>query len=69
MLYNKFITTVSPLYNSIIYFINILRWVRLCPLGTAATLGLLYQPQIIADGDCGAVGGIKTGRGNRNHWG
>jgi hypothetical protein len=36
------------------------------PLGTAATTGLLYQPQMIDDGDCGTVGGIKTGRGNRN---
>jgi hypothetical protein len=31
--------------------------VRLCPLGTVATTGLLYRPQIIDDGDCGAIGG------------
>jgi hypothetical protein len=40
--------------------------VRLSPLGTAATTGLLYQPQMIDDGDCRAIGGIKIGRGNRS---
>jgi hypothetical protein len=28
--------------------------------------GLLYQPQMIDGGDCGAVGGMKIGRGNRS---
>jgi hypothetical protein len=28
----------------------------------AATTGLLYQPRMINDGDCGEIGGIKTGR-------
>jgi hypothetical protein len=36
--------------------------VRLSPLGTTATVGLLYQPQMIDDGDCG----MKIGRGNRS---
>jgi hypothetical protein len=40
--------------------------VRLSPLGTAATTGLLYQPEMIDDGDCGKIGGIKLGRGNRS---
>jgi hypothetical protein len=35
------------------------------PLGTAATTDLLYQPQMTDDGDSGAVGGMKIGRGNR----
>jgi hypothetical protein len=35
-------------------------------LGTAATSGLLYKPQMIAEGDCGAIGGMKVGRGNRS---
>jgi hypothetical protein len=35
--------------------------VRLSPFGT----GLLYQPQMIDD-ECGAVGGIRIGRGNRS---
>jgi hypothetical protein len=49
----------------IIIFI-ILSGVRLSPLGIAATTGLLYQPQMIDDDDCGAIGGIKIGRGNRS---
>jgi hypothetical protein len=40
--------------------------VRLSPLGTAATTGLLYQPQMIGDGDCGEIGGMKIGRENRS---
>jgi hypothetical protein len=32
--------------------------VRLSPLGTAATSGLLYKPQMIDEGDCGAIGRI-----------
>jgi hypothetical protein len=41
-------------------------WVRLSPLRTAATIGLFCQPQMIDDGDCGAIGGMKIGRGNRS---
>jgi hypothetical protein len=40
--------------------------VRLSPLGTAATTGLLYRPQMMDDGDYGAIGRMKTSRGNRN---
>jgi hypothetical protein len=32
----------------------------------AATTGLLYQPRMIGDGDCGEIGGMKIGRGNRS---
>jgi hypothetical protein len=39
--------------------------VRLSPLGTSATVGLLYQPRMIDD-DYGAVGGMRIGRGNRS---
>jgi hypothetical protein len=38
--------------------------VRLSPLGTSATVGLLYQPRMIDD--YGAVGGMRIGRGNRS---
>jgi hypothetical protein len=38
--------------------------VRLSPLGTAATTGLLYQLQMIDDDECGAVGEMRIGRGN-----
>jgi hypothetical protein len=41
-------------------------WSQLSPLGTAATSGLLYQPQMISDGDCVETGGMKIGRGNRS---
>jgi hypothetical protein len=47
-----------------LFFFIILSGVRLSPLGTAATTGLLHQPQMIDDGDCGAIGGLKIGRGN-----
>jgi hypothetical protein len=49
-------------------FFIILSVVRLSPLGTAATTGLrvLYQPQVLDDGECGAIGGMKIGRGNRS---
>jgi hypothetical protein len=30
---------------------------------TAAISGLLYQPQMTGEGDCGASGGTKIGRG------
>jgi hypothetical protein len=46
-------------------FFIIVSGVRLSPLGTAATTGLLYKPQMIDDGDCGETGGMKIGRGNR----
>jgi hypothetical protein len=36
-----------------IIIIIIISGVRLSPLGTAATTGLLYKPQMIGDGDCG----------------
>jgi hypothetical protein len=39
---------------------------RLNPLGTAATIGLLYKPQMIDDGEYGAIGGMTIGRGNRS---
>jgi hypothetical protein len=49
-------------YNFFLFLVG----VRLSPLGTVATPGLLCQPQMIDDGDCGAVGGMKIGRGNQN---
>jgi hypothetical protein len=47
------------------FFIFIIGGVGLSP-GTAATSGLLYKPQMIDEGDCGAIGGMKIGRGNRS---
>jgi hypothetical protein len=50
----------------LLLFLFILSGVGLSPLGTAATFGLLYQPQTIDDGDCGVIVGIKTGKGSRS---
>jgi hypothetical protein len=36
------------------------------PASTAATSGLLYQPQMIGEGNYGAIAGIKIGKENRN---
>jgi hypothetical protein len=47
------------------FFTIILSGVRLIPLGTAATTGLFYQPQMINDGDREEIGGMKIGIGNR----
>jgi hypothetical protein len=48
------------------YFFLLLVGVGLSPLGTVATSGLLYKPQMIDEDDCGAIGGMKIGRGNRS---
>jgi hypothetical protein len=45
------------------YFFIIISGVGLSPLGTS---GLLYKPQMIDEGDCGAIGGMKIGGGNRS---
>jgi hypothetical protein len=38
-------------------------WVHLV---LRSLFGLLYQPQMIDDGDCGATGAMRIGSGNRN---
>jgi hypothetical protein len=62
------LSAFSVIYRSRKYYfiIIIISEVGLSPLGTAATSGLLYKPQIIDAGDCGAIGGMKIGRGNRS---
>jgi hypothetical protein len=50
----------------IIIIIIIIGGMGLSPLGTAATSGLLYKPQMIDEDDCGAIGGMKIGRENRS---
>jgi hypothetical protein len=47
------------------FFLVSLGGVRLSPLGTSATVGLLYQPRMIDD-DYEAVGRMRIGRGNRS---
>jgi hypothetical protein len=47
-----------------VFYTNIFSGAKLSPPGTAATTGLLYQPQMIDDGDCEAIGGIMLEREN-----
>jgi hypothetical protein len=47
---------VVKTFGIYILFFIILSGVRLSPLGTSATTGLLYEPRMI-DYECGAVGG------------
>jgi hypothetical protein len=54
------------LQASYFYYYYYPYWGETESTGTAATTGLLYQPQMIDDGDCGAIGGIKIGGGNRS---
>jgi hypothetical protein len=48
------------IYDYNFFFLLSLGRVRLSPLGTSATVGLLYQPRMI-DHDYGAVGGMRIG--------
>jgi hypothetical protein len=50
----------------IIIIIIVISGVGLSPLGTAATSGLVYKPQMTDEGDYGAISGMKIGRGNRS---
>jgi hypothetical protein len=59
-----FYSALEILYQDKFYII--ISGVGLSPLGTAATCGLLYKPQMIDEGDCGAIGGMKIGRGNQS---
>jgi hypothetical protein len=56
---------ILPKHGLFLFFI-IVSGVRLSPLGTGATTSLLYHPQMIDDGDCGEIGGMKIGMGNRS---
>jgi hypothetical protein len=56
-------THYHPDYGIIIYYYW---WGGTKFLGTAATSGLVYKSQMIDEGDCGAIGGMKIGRGNRS---
>jgi hypothetical protein len=57
---------LSNSVRAFVFSLFLFSGVRLSPLGTAANSGLLYTPQMIDDGDCGAIGGMKIGRGNRS---
>jgi hypothetical protein len=55
--YNLF-TVLADIY---IFLISLVGLCVLRPL-----TGPLYQPPMIGDGDCGQIGGMKIGRGNRS---
>jgi hypothetical protein len=58
---------IQPCQFTIGNFFFILSGARISPLYTVTTSGLLCcQPQMIDDGDCGAIGGMKTGRGRQS---
>jgi hypothetical protein len=63
-----FISCYCPEYYGRDINIYIFKFLNFCcgTLGTAATTGLLYQPWMISDGDCGETGGMNIGRGNRS---
>jgi hypothetical protein len=60
------IPELATKYFVVIIIVIIISGVRLSPFGTAATTCLLYQPKMIDNGDCRAMGGMKIGRGNRS---
>jgi hypothetical protein len=59
-------STFIIIFTTAVIIIIIHSGVRLSPLGTAATTGLLYQPRMIDDGYCGVLGRMNIGRGTRS---
>jgi hypothetical protein len=53
------------LSNNLPFFIVLLGGATLSPLSISTTIGLLYQPRIIDDDECGAVGGMRIDWWNR----
>jgi hypothetical protein len=49
---------ISLVYKSTIFYLFL--WGRTKFLGTAATSGLLYKPQMTDEDDCGAIGGKQA---------
>jgi hypothetical protein len=62
---NRDVYHSTVIWYLVLSFLVSLGGVRLNPLGTSATVGLLYQPRMIDD-DYGAVDGMRIGRGNRS---
>jgi hypothetical protein len=49
-------------------FFCFLGWGETVHLVRRPLIGLLYQPRMIDDDECGAIGGMRIGRGNRSTW-
>ena len=56
----------TPSYRGLCSFLVSWGEMRLSALGISPLFGLLYQPQMIDDDECGAVCGMKIGKGNRS---
>jgi hypothetical protein len=61
---NDVLVYIYILVHILVYIVS-LGGVRLSPLGTSATVGLLYQPRMIDD-EYGSVGGMRIDRENRS---
>jgi hypothetical protein len=57
-LYQIFLTLLLAYLKLVLFFFY--WWGGTKSLGTAATSGLLYKPQMIDEVDCGAIGGMKV---------
>jgi hypothetical protein len=62
------VVTAVTMKITVFFIFFIISRVGLSPLGTAATSSLLYQPQMIDEGDCGANGGMQIGRSLDTFW-
>jgi hypothetical protein len=60
--YLKILNVLLSVVVFILYFFYCW-WGGTKSLGTS---GLLYKPEMIDEDDCGAIGGMKIGRGNRS---
>jgi hypothetical protein len=61
MFSGSYLNAVSYMGADVPVFLVSLGGVRLSPLGTSATVGLLYQPRMIGN-NYGAIGGMRIGR-------
>jgi hypothetical protein len=52
-------------WSGFFFFFSFFRW-DWVHLVRRPIFGLLYQPRMIDDGECGVVGGMRIGRGNRS---
>jgi hypothetical protein len=50
------------------FFFGFLGWGETVHLVRRPLTGLLYEPRMIDDSECGAVGAMRIGKGNRSTW-
>jgi hypothetical protein len=67
--YGPILSRVEARQNTSTFFFFVYSyWGETESLGTAATIGLLYQPKMIGEGDCGEIGGMKIGLGKPKYF-